>query len=181
MAEAIAFREMIAAVQEQGDAALRPEWAEIGGAVAFALRGIDHPFFNRVVGLGIPRPATRQDVAELDAFFRGLDREWAAVQLVEPTQPPELVEWVEAAGFAPSKRWPKLWRSLEGELPEARTDLRIERIGPDRADDFGRIVITAFDFDPVLEPLATAPSAASGGRTTWASTGTMRCRPAPPS
>ena len=59
MAEAIAFRETVAALQEQGDAALAPEWAEIGGGVAFALRGIDHPFFNRSIGLGIPRPATR--------------------------------------------------------------------------------------------------------------------------
>jgi hypothetical protein len=156
MAEAIAWREMIVAVQEQGENALRPEWAEVGGAVAFALRGMDHPFFNRVVGLGIPRPATRRDVEDLDAFFRGLGREWSVVQLVEPTQPPELVEWIAAAGFALSKRWPKLWRSLEGELPEARTDLRIEAVGPDRAEDFGRIVITAFDFDPALAPIATS-------------------------
>ena len=163
MAEAIAWREMIVAVQEQGDDALRPEWAEVGGAVAFALRGMDHPFFNRVVGLGIPRPATREDVEELDAFFRGLGREWAVVQLVEPAQPPELVEWIAAAGFAASKRWPKLWRSLEGELPEARTDLRIEAVGPDRAEDFGRIVITAFDFDPALAPIATS----TVGRLGW--------------
>ena len=38
MAEAIAWREMIVAVQEQGDEALRPEWAEVGGAVAFLLK-----------------------------------------------------------------------------------------------------------------------------------------------
>ena len=163
MAEAIAWREMIAAVQEQGETALRPEWAEVGGAVAFALRGMDHPFFNRVVGLGIPRPATPKDVEDLDAFFSGLGREWSVVQLVEPTQPPELVEWVEAAGWARSRLWPKLWRSLEGELPESRTTLRIEQVGPDRADDFARIVIPAMGFDPILAPIATAPM----GRPGW--------------
>ena len=163
MAEAIAWREMVVAIQEEGETELRPEWSEVGGAVAFALRGMDHPFFNRVVGLGIPRPATRQDVEDVDAFFRGLGREWAVVQLVEPTEPPELLEWVEAAGFAPSKRWPKLWRSLEADLPEARTDLRIERIGPDRAEDFGRIVLAAFDFEPTLAPFATS----TVGRIGW--------------
>ena len=156
MAEAIAFRDMVAAVQEQGDTAIAPEWAEIGGGVTFALRGIDHPFFNRAIGLGIPRPAMREDVAALDAFFRDLGREWSAVQLVEPTRPPELVDWVEAAGWARSRLWPKLWRSLEGELPEARTAFRIEQVGPDRAADFGRIAVAAMEFDPILEPLATA-------------------------
>lgn len=156
MAEAIAWREMVAAIQEQGGATLAPEWAEVGGAVAFALRGMDMPFFNRVVGLGIPRPATREDVAQADAFFRGLGRDWSVVQLVEPTRPPELVEWVEAAGWTRSKRWPKLWRTLGGELPEGRTDLRIELVGPDQSEDVGRIVTTAFEFDPALAPFATA-------------------------
>jgi hypothetical protein len=163
MAEAIAFREMIAAVQEHGDTALGPEWAEIGGGVAFALRGLDHPFFNRAIGLGIPRPATPDDVAVADAFFRGLGREWSVLQLVEPTQPPELVEWVEAAGWARGRLWPKLWRSLEGELPEPRTTLRIEQVGPDRAADFGRIVMAAMGFDPLVAPLAVATM----GRPGW--------------
>src|SRR4051812_6054758 len=125
MAEAIAWREMIAAVQESGETTLGAEWAEVGGAVAFALRGMDHPFFNRVIGLGIPRPATRADVEEVDAFFTGLGREWAVVQVAEPTQPPELLEWLAAAGYTRSRLWPKLWRSLDGELPQERTDLRI--------------------------------------------------------
>ena len=163
MAEAIAWREMVAAVQERDDTALGPAWAEIGGAVAFALRGMDTGFFNRVIGLGIPRPASRADVAELDAFYRGLEREWSVVQLAEPTDPAELVDWVEALGWARGRRWPKLWRSLDGELPEPRTDLRIEQVGPDRAEDFARIVVAAFEFDPTLAPCAWAPM----GRPGW--------------
>jgi GNAT superfamily N-acetyltransferase len=156
MAEAIAWREMIAAVQESGDTTLGAEWAEAGGAVAFALRLIDSPFFNRVIGLGIPRPATPQDVAEVDRFYRTLGREWSTVQIAEQVaQPAQLVGWVEAAGWGRSRRWPKLWRSLDGELPAASTDLRIERIGPDRAGDFERIVLEAFDFAQELGPLAT--------------------------
>ena len=97
------------------------------------------------------------------------------MQLVEPTQPPELVEWIEAAGWVRSRQWPKLWRSLDGELPEPRTDLRIEQVGPERAEDFARIVITAMSSS--IRRWRRSPRrrwAAPGGRTTWASTGTTR-------
>src|SRR5215217_6385245 len=136
MAEAIAWREMIAALQERGETSLGAEWAEVGGAVAFGLRGLDTPFFNRIVGLGMARPATSEDVAAVDRFYRTLGREWSTVQLSPRAQPAELVAWVEAAGWARSRRWPKLWRSLDGELPVEGTDLRIERVGPERAEDF---------------------------------------------
>src|SRR5215217_2148240 len=81
MAEAIAWRETIAAVQESGDTTLGAEWAEVGGAVAFGLRGLDNPFFNRTVGLGIARPATPADVAHVDRFYLALGREWSTVQV----------------------------------------------------------------------------------------------------
>lgn len=156
IAEALAWRDIYAAVRDEGDAALGAESAEIGGAVAIALRGMDNPFFNRVLGLGVPRPATREDVAAVDAFYRDLGREWSVLMLAEPTRPPELVDWVEAAGWTRGQRWPKLWRSLEGDLPEPRTDLRIELVGRDRAEDFARIVTTTYEFDPVLAPIASA-------------------------
>jgi hypothetical protein len=155
MAEAIAGRDLYAAVRERHEA-LGAAWVEIGGAFAFALRGIDNPFFNRVLGLGITQPATHDDVAAVDAFYRDLGREWSVVMLPEPTNPPELVEWIEAAGWTRSRRWPKLWRSLDGDLPEPRTDLRIERVGQDRAEDFVRIVATTFEFAPDVAPFAAA-------------------------
>jgi GNAT superfamily N-acetyltransferase len=163
MAEAIAWRDIYEAVQEQGDTALGPAWAEVGGAVAFALRGLDDAYFNRVVGLGIPRPATLQDVADADEFFHALGRERSTLQIVEPATPAALTEWIEAAGWVRSRQWPKLWRSLDGELPLSRTDLRIEQVGPDWAEDFARIVTTTYEFDAALAPVASAPM----GRPGW--------------
>ena len=163
MAEAIAWREMIAAVQESGDTTLRADWAEVGGGVAFCLRNLDNPFFNRAIGLGVPRPATERDVAAVDAFYRQRGVASSVVQVAEHAQPAELVGWVEGRGWAVSRRWPKLWRSLEGDLPEERTDLRIERIGPDRATDFSGIVLAAFEMEGPLGPMATTTI----GRTGW--------------
>jgi GNAT superfamily N-acetyltransferase len=167
MAEASASRELIVAVQESGgDTTLGAEWAEIGGAVAFGLRHVPHPFFNRVIGLGIARPATSEDVAAVDAFFRGLGHGWSAVQVAEDVaEPNELVGWVEAGGWTRGRRWPKLWRSLDGQLPVERADLpvRIERVGLDQAANFGRVVGAAFEMEDVLPRL----SAATMGRPGW--------------
>src|SRR3954447_9072174 len=163
MAEALAWRDMIESVQEAGDTTLDAVWMEVGGGVAFGLRGFDTSFFNRAVGLGVPRPATSEDVAEADAFFPDQGLGWSTVQVAEHAQPPELVGWVEAGGWLKSRRWPKLWRTLDGELPEEQTDLRIERIGPDHAADLARIVLSAFEMPDQLAVMATA----SIGRTGW--------------
>ena len=166
MAEAMAIRDMVVAVHEGGDRTLGAEWAEVGGAVAFGLRHVDDPFFNRVIGLGIPRRATRQDVANVDAFFRGLGNDWSVIQIAEDVaEPAELVGWVEEGGWARGRRWPKLWRSLEGELPPERANLpvRIEPVGPEHTDDFERIVGAAFEMDAALPRLG----AAAMGRRGW--------------
>jgi GNAT superfamily N-acetyltransferase len=163
MAEAIAWREMMAAVQESGDTSLGAQWIEVGGAVAFTLAALDQAFFNRTVGLGIARQATVADVAQVDEFYRGMGQQWSVVHVAQGAQPPELVEWVEAGGWALSRRWPKLWRTLDGDLPPETTELRIERVGPDRAADFARIVTSAFDLAEPAAVLGTAPM----GRTGW--------------
>ena len=167
MAEAVAIRDMVVAVQESGDTTLGAEWTEVGGSVAFGLRHVDDPFFNRVIGLGIARPATSQDVVHADAFFKELGNGWSVLQVAdEVAEPAELVGWIEARGWVRGRRWPKLWRSLEGELPDGRANLpvRIERVGPELAGDFVRIVGAAFEMDEALPRLG----AATMGRPGWA-------------
>ncbi|MBA2382064.1 MAG: hypothetical protein H0V73_08135 [Chloroflexi bacterium] len=120
---------------------------EIGGAVALALGAEENSFFNRTIALGIERPASEADLDQVVAFYAEHDRTLAVIAIAPQARPPELVGWVEARGFAVSRRWPKLWRTLD-ELPAAPpTDLRIEGIGAERGDDFAAVVNTAFEFD----------------------------------
>jgi hypothetical protein len=163
MAEVHATREYFAAaIEAMPGNPLGLATRDIGGGVAVTLGGEGgDPFFSRTLGLGIKRRATEADIDEVIAFYAAHGRTTVSIPIAPQAEPAELRAWATARGFPESRRWPKLWRSLET-LPEPPpTDLRIEAIGPDRADAFADIVLTAFEFDeamrPMLPPLVGRP------------------------
>jgi hypothetical protein len=125
----------------------------LGGGVAVAMSGLDNPFFNRAIGLGIERPATEADVEEVVAFYAEHGATTVAIPIAAHAAPRALVGWVEARGFAVSRRWPKLWRPLDVLPDPPPTDLRIEQVGIERADDFADVVNAAFEFGDALRPM----------------------------
>ena len=156
MAEARVGAELFDAAARQPGNPTGATTASPGDGVAFALGVVDIGFFNRVIGVGVARRAIESDVDAVVAFYDGLGRSVSALPLAPHAAPPDLVRWLEARGYAPSRNWVKLWHTLE-DLPTATTDLRIEIIGPERADDFARIgMVEAYGF-----PVETAPVARS--------------------
>ena len=72
----------------------------------------------------------------------------------------------------------KMWHSLT-KIPDATTDLRIEQIGPEWADEFGRLsVAEAYDFPEVVGVAAGAGVGDPGWYHTSGSTATCPCGPA---
>jgi GNAT superfamily N-acetyltransferase len=155
LAEAIAYnREVFAAAAALDGDPAGARWAEIGGGVAAALTSIDTGFFNRVVGLGVAQPATEGDVAAILDFYTAVDRTKSAVQVAPTAGPPQLVDWLLAAGYRRSaERTVTLWHELDA-LPESLSSLRIERIGGEHARDFARLHTTASGLPEVVAPLA---------------------------
>jgi hypothetical protein len=163
MSEALAFRDIYEAAASLTDDSVGAINARPGDAVALAFTSLDIGFFNRVIGLGIARPAVESDVDEVVAFYDGAKRETSVAQISPHAAPAEVVGWFEARGFNRSRTWVKMWHDLAS-IPEARTDLRIEVIGADRANDFGRLgVIEAYGFPEVVGPA----SGATAGRSGW--------------
>ena len=152
MSEAIAIRDTYeAAIEGMPGNPLGFAVRDVGGGVAMVLGAQENPFFNRVVGLGVKRPATPADVDAAIAFFDEHDRTFVAITVSPFAQPPELADWLTERGFPVSRSWPKLWRSL-ADLPDAPpTTLRIESIGRDRAEDFATVVNTAFEFGDEMQ------------------------------
>jgi hypothetical protein len=125
-------------------------------AVDGALVSIAHRsptiLFNRTVGLGLAHPADRETVdrvverydrAGLDRYFLQIDP-WAA--------PQDLSDWMCAAGLEPYHRaWAKFERGCEP-APGASTDLQVREIGPEHAEDFGRIAAVGFELEKVWIP-----------------------------
>src|SRR6478672_7696201 len=153
MGEARAFADAFDAAAGLGDDPVGAITAAPGGGVAFAFTKLDVPFFNRVIGVGVARPAVESDIDDVVAFFDGAERQVSVAQLSPHVAPAEAVGWFEARGYARSRKWVKMWRGLTT-VPEAPTDLRIERIGPEWADEFGRIaVVEAYGFPEIVGPV----------------------------
>jgi GNAT superfamily N-acetyltransferase len=116
-----------------------------GGAVvssAGAAPGILH---NRCIGLGVEGTATREVVDRIVDHFRSVGADRYYIHLVPDPKPPEIRRWLSHRGLVPYRRsWMKFVRMTDP--PGApRSDLRIERIGRERAEAFGRIVAECFD------------------------------------
>jgi GNAT superfamily N-acetyltransferase len=124
------------------------EVAEIGGSMCLAVRRLPGRIFNRVFGL--------DSAGALDeiATFYG-DTEWWVSDSCGLG--PEL----EQRGFVRDYGWMKFSRGVGPR--EAQSDLRVERVDPDRADDFAAVVVSGYGL-----PAWTAPFAANVvGRPGW--------------
>jgi hypothetical protein len=110
---------------------------------------------NRIIGLGMEKPARREQIRRLAnaAWERGVTRLF--VQLAPGCEPSDVSEWVEEEGGTAYNRWVRLWRKT-ADFPEVPTDLRISRIDSTTAMRSGEIVAEAFGM-----PLSVAPWFAS--------------------
>jgi GNAT superfamily N-acetyltransferase len=118
----------------------------------------DSPMLNRVVGLGVERPATEA----------GLDRALAVLgggvtfygSRAPSARPAELAEWLRARGLRPGWGWVTFSRTV-ADPPSAQTSLRVAQVEDgDAAAALGHIVRVGFDLPPAIEPaIARAPDA----------------------
>lgn len=162
MAEAHAYLDAYAAAAELPGNPAGARTAIIGGAVAIALDTVDVGFFNRIIGLGVTRPAVEADVRATAAFYRDLGLTRSAIHVAPGALPAELPAWIAAAGYRLGGRWVKLWHGLvDVAVPAAGH--RIERIGPSDAATFGDVCLAAFEMPEAVRLVATAPV----GRRGW--------------
>ncbi len=117
---------------------------------------------NRAIGVGLEAPETRQTVQDISSTYRSAGVERYFVQRHPAARPAELVSWFSAFGLEKARGWQKFRRGRDP-VPAIGTDLRIEEIGPEHGQAFGRIVCDAFDLGNLAAPwLARLP-----GRAGW--------------
>jgi hypothetical protein len=122
-----------------------------GGAVVLHVpEAPDSPMLNRVVGLGIGRPATEDDVDEaLAAFGPGVT---FYVGVSPHAQPAQLTDWLSARGLEPGWGWMEFHRGLD-DPPPAETSLRVVEVqGEADAAAFGRVVCESYGLPEVVRP-----------------------------
>ncbi len=137
LGELEAFRDLYAAAPDDAPA------VEIGDALCLALPALPRSaMFNRVLGLGLERPATERQLDEIAGFFDEFGVDYA----ISPhplARPRELRLWLDERGFHTGYAWAKFERGIE-EPPDVETDLRVEEVGVDRAADFGDVFVRAY-------------------------------------
>lgn len=132
-----------------------------GGATCFrAPDAPDSPMLNRVVGLGVERPASDEDVDDAIAAM-GDTSFYVAVSPF--ASPGDLPTRLGARGLEPGWGW-MLFRRPPSPPPSVSTTLRLVEVGAGERDAWARVVVTAYDL-----PGAVAPFVASVADTSdWA-------------
>jgi GNAT superfamily N-acetyltransferase len=116
------------------------EVAEIGGATCTLVRGLGSRIFNRALDLTSTEP-----LDEIAAFFG--DEPWWV------SDSHGLGDELEERGFVRDYGWMKFSRGVSPR--QARSDLDVRLLGPDRAEDFAHIVVGGYDLPEWTAPLAT--------------------------
>jgi hypothetical protein len=136
---------------------------EVGGAVCIALPETPRSaMFNRVLGLGLEEPATREQLDQIAGVFGPLGVEWC-VALAPQAEPPELSAWLAHRGFVPGYAWAKFRRGL-AEPAGPETELRVAeaKAGTD-AEAFADVFVRAYGTPELLRDwIARLP-----GRAGW--------------
>lgn len=125
---------------------------EVGDAMLSIATYEPSILLNRVLGLGLDEPAEPETVSRIQDVFRRAGVERYFLHLHPAARPDALRGWIEAAGLEKQRGWMKFSRGRDAP-PDAPSDLRVERIGPEHADGFARIVAEGFGMSDQAVPL----------------------------
>jgi GNAT superfamily N-acetyltransferase len=120
LGELAAFRDFYASAPPE----LGARSKDVDGALCLRLEPLSTvTMFNRVLGLGLARPASDEQLDEALEFLLGVQ---AYVTVAPEAEPPDLATRLEVRGLAPDRGWTKFSRSTV-DPPQAGTELRVER------------------------------------------------------
>lgn len=108
---------------------------------------------NRELGLGVQRPPSQQDIVEIAKIYADRDVQRFFLHIYPDSVPEDDgAAWKAAAGLESTRGWMKFLRPPDPPVVRT-TELRVERVGPDRAHHFGQIVAKAFGMTEAAGPL----------------------------
>lgn len=128
-----------------------------GGGLLVAATRLDVLALNRVVGIGLERRPTRDDVDSVVSAFHDIASPRFFVQVAPVEGSEKVEEWLTDSGLRHHNNWVRLSRELV-DLPDAPpSDLTIRLIGTEEGETFSRIVAQAFRFPPAVASLVRCP------------------------
>lgn len=123
----------------------------LGTTTCAIASNVDVLGFNRVIGLGVEKPASMSQIDEIVERYLGAGVNRFFIQLSPFGAPRALPDWLEHRGFRHYNNWMKLVRGVEPP-PDVTTDLKVEEIGPERSESFAALVATCLDWPASVQP-----------------------------
>lgn len=156
------FRDLYDAAPADVRRAMGWRCESVGGALVSVAKDAPTILFNRVLGLGVRQPASRETIDDILRLYVDTGVERFFVHVRPEASPPEVGDWLVERGLEPQRRWMKFERDA-APAPEAKTALRIGPVTEDHGLAFGRVVANAFD----LGAAAAGLFPALVGRPSW--------------
>lgn len=133
-----------------------------GALLRLAVETVDHPFFNRVLGIGLDGAVDVRALEGCARAYREAGTRRFMFQILPHVLDAALVGELEALGFVSLRGWAKHVGTPHS-TPEVRCDLRIARVGPEAAAAFSEICAEGFSVPAELRPWLEA----TVGRPCW--------------
>ncbi len=160
--EAAAFRSFYEAASSSDREAMHLDCSTDEGVVLFRASRLDVLVFNRILGLGVEHPATKDRLEHMVATYRSADTDRIFIPVCPAARPPRLHDWLIRLGCHHHNNWIKLFRGVEP-ISEVASPFGIREIHRDRAVAFANIVCAGFRYPDVVRPWV----AALVGRPEW--------------
>ena len=110
---------------------------------------------NRVINLGAHKPVSERTLSDIVGLYAeaGISRYFLQVQ--PWVVPPHTWQWIFRHNLVRQRGWTVFHRDNRP-VDSARSDLRVELIGPDHANDFAHIVARGFGLSEAVRPALQA-------------------------
>ena len=165
LTEAAALENMVEIAGEDLRATLGLDCRRVGGGVVARMGAApDVPSFTRALGLGFTEPLTGDVLDESLDYLRDAGGAALLVQLSPFVETPEVLQLLASRGLERGRTWAKMMRPI-GPPPQARCELRIEKVGPEHSDEFAHVLLTGMEMPMVMAPFAKAQMDAPGWST----------------
>jgi len=135
-----------------------------GELLRLAVTAVDHPFFNRVLGLGLDPETDAASIEALARTYRDAGTRRFMFQVLPHVYAlrPALTDAFQAQGFVKLRGWAKHVGTTDA-VPAVPSDLRIADIGPASAQRWSALCAEGFSLPDALRPWLEA----TVGRPRW--------------
>jgi hypothetical protein len=128
------------------------------------LGAFNFELFNRVIALGVQRPANEADISTLRDFFTTRKQTRYSIEVTPSSQPHDLGELLSRNGFAVNaERIAKCWRSVDN-IPVDRRNVEVRELSPDDRNQWIDVNLSAWELPSFFGPWFGATLGCDGFR-----------------